>query len=127
MQRVTGSRTTGQLVAPRSRSGRQGGQPASITIRPIVHSDLRPGSIASVRLASTADNKEAVFTIARDDLDHVITSVELEQETRQKRIVSLTAQQKESDLLREELEITGHDYSFEQTLQEITNLLDAEQ
>ena len=88
---------------------------------------MHPGSIALVRLVSTADNKEAVFTIARDaDLEHVMTSVELGQETRQRRIVSLATQQKESDLLREELEITGHDYSFEQTLQEIANLLDAE-
>lgn len=128
MQRATAGRGTGQLSASRSRSGRLGGQPASITIRPIVHSEMRPGSITLVRLVSTAENKEAVFTIARDaDLEHVITSVEVEQETRQKRIVSLTYQHKESDLLRDELEITGHDYSFEQTLQEIANLLDAEQ
>ncbi len=128
MQRAATGRGTGQLSTSRSRSGRLGGQPASITIRPIVHSEMRPGSIALVRLVSTAENKEAVFTIARDtDLDHVITSVELDQETRQKRIVSLPSQHKESDLLRDELEITGHDYSFEQTLQEIANLLDAEQ
>lgn len=127
MQRATTGRITGQLAAPRSRSGRLGGQPASITIRPIVHSKMRPGSIALVRLVSNAENKEAVFTIARDtDLAHVITSVEVDQETRQKRIVSLTSQHKESDLLRDELEITGHDYLFEQTLQEIANLLDAE-
>ncbi|HEY6539552.1 MAG TPA: glucose-6-phosphate dehydrogenase assembly protein OpcA [Ktedonobacteraceae bacterium] len=128
MQRAATGRGTGQLATPRSRSGRLGGQPASITIRPIVHSEMRPGSIALVRLVSTADNKEAIFTIARDaDLEHVITSVELDQETRQKRIVSLASQPKESDLLRDELEITGHDYPFEQTLQEIANLLDAEQ
>jgi glucose-6-phosphate dehydrogenase assembly protein OpcA len=121
-------RATAQPVSPRSKSGRLGGQPVNITIRPIVHSEMRPGSIALARLVSTADNKEAVFTIMRDtDLEHVITSVELGQETRQKRIVSLTTHHKESDLLREELEITGHDYSFEQTLQEIANLLDAEQ
>ncbi len=127
MQRGPGPRTTGQLVSPRSRSGRLGGQPVSITISPRVHSEMRPASIALVRLVSTADNKEAVFTIVRDnDLEHVITSVEVDQETRQKRIVSLATQHKESDLLREELEITGHDYSFEQALQEIANLLDAE-
>ncbi|MGH2481444.1 MAG: hypothetical protein ACRDHW_17460, partial [Ktedonobacteraceae bacterium] len=81
MQRATGPRGSGQLVAPRSRSGRLGGQPVSITIRPIVHSQMRPGSVALVRLVSTVDNKEAVFTIARDtDLEHVITSVELDQE-----------------------------------------------
>src|SRR5581483_388502 len=127
MQRAIGPRGSGQLVSPRSRSGRLGGQPVSITISPRVSSEMRPGSIALVRLVSTADNKEAVFTIARDtDLEHVMTSFELGQETRQRRIVSLATQQKESDLLREELEITGHDYSFEQTLQEIANLLDAE-
>ncbi len=32
----------------------------------------------------------------------------------------------EIDLLRDELEITGHDYHFEQTLQEVADLLDAE-
>ena len=128
MQRAPGGRVTGQLSSSRGRSGRLGGQPASITIRPIVHSKMRPGSIELVRLVSTVDNKEAIFTIARDtDLEHVVTSVELDGETRQKRIVSLASQHKESDLLRDELEITGHDYSFEQTLQEIANLLDAEQ
>lgn len=128
MQRAATGRGTGQLSTSRSRSGRLGGQPASITIRPIVHSEMRPGSIALVRLVSAAENKEAVFTIARDtDIEHVITSVEVDQEIRQKRIVSLASQPKESDLLRDELEITGHDYSFEQTLQEIANLLDAEQ
>lgn len=127
MQRAATGRGTGQLSTSR-RSGRLGGQPASITIRPIVHSKMRPGSIELVRLVSTVDSKEAVFTIARDtDLEHVVTSVELDGETRQKRIVSLASQHKESDLLRDELEITGHDYSFEQTLQEIANLLDAEQ
>lgn len=127
MQRAASGRGTGQLSTSR-RSGRLGGQPVSITIRPIVHSEMRPGSIALVRLVSGVDNKEAIFSIARDaDLEHVITSVELDGETRQKRIVSLASQHKESDLLRDELEITGHDYSFEQTLQEIANLLDAEQ
>ncbi len=127
MQRGTNPRVTAQLGAPRSRSGRLGGQPTSITIRPMVHTELRPGSIALVRLVSTVDNKEAVFTINRkEDLDYVDTSVEIAQETRQKRVVSLAVHDKESDLLREELEITGHDYPFEQTLQEVADLLDAE-
>lgn len=125
MQRPTNQRVSGQLTSSRSKSGRLGGQPSSITIRPKVHTVMRPGSIALVRLVSMVDNKEAVFTINReDDLDHVYTSVEVEQETRQKRIVSLATNHKESDLLREELEITGHDYQYEETLQEIANLLE---
>ncbi|HLX57366.1 MAG TPA: glucose-6-phosphate dehydrogenase assembly protein OpcA [Ktedonobacteraceae bacterium] len=126
MQRMANQRVA-QLASPRTKSGRLGSRPGSITIRPKVRSEMRPGSIVLVRLVSIADNKEAIFTISRDaDLDHVYTSVELEQETRQKRIVSLTTQHKESDLLRDELEITGHDYLYEQTLQEVADLLDAE-
>ena len=127
MQRPANTRGTRQLVSPRSRTERLGGQPVSITIRPLVHSELRPGSIALVRLTGTFENKEAIFTIKREeDLDHVYTSVVLAQETRQSRVVSLTRFHQESDLLRDELEITGHDYLFEQTLQELAVLLDAE-
>jgi hypothetical protein len=80
-----------------------------------------------VRLTGTFENREAIFTIKREeDLDHVYTSVVLAQETRQSRIVSLTKHHQESELLRDELEITGHDYLFEQTLQELAVLLDAE-
>jgi glucose-6-phosphate dehydrogenase assembly protein OpcA len=127
MQRPSNTRGTRQLASPRSKTDRLGGQPVSITVRPIVHPELRPGSIALVRLTGTFENREAIFTIKREnDLDHVYTSVVLAQETRQSRIVSLAALQQESELIRDELEITGHDYLFEQTLQEVAVLLDAE-
>ena len=128
MQRSSNMRATRQLISPRIKTSRLGGQPVSITIRPMVHPELRPGSIALVRLTGTVENKEAIFTIKREgDIDHVYTSVVLAQETRQSRVVSLTTLQQESELLRDELEITGHDYLFEQTLQEVAVLLDAEE
>lgn len=125
MERPPGAHGTRQFVSPRSLEGRQGGgQQASISIRPQIRPELRPGSISLVRLISTFENKQAIFTISRgDDLDHVFTSVELEHETRSARTVSLAAVHKESQLLHDELEITGHDYSFEETLQEVAKLL----
>ena len=97
---------------------------ASIDIRPQVQSHMRPGSICLVRLTSNVEGKQATFTINREgDPDHVLTSVELSRETRPQRTVSLTAAQDTSELLHDELEITGHDYLFEQTLQEVAELL----
>ena len=97
---------------------------ASIDIRPQVQSQMRPGSICLVRLVSNVEGKQATFTINREgDPDHVLTSVELSRETRPQRTVSLTAAQDTSELLHDELEITGHDYLFEQTLQEVAELL----
>jgi hypothetical protein len=85
---------------------------------------MRPGSISLVRLVSNMDNRQATFTISReDDPKHVFTSVELSQEARFTRTVSLSIVQNESDLLHDELEILGHDYHFEQTLLEVAEML----
>jgi len=109
----------------RGKTGRLGSaQDGTISIRPKVQSELRPGSICLVRLTSSIENKQATFIISREeDLDTVLTSVELSQETRPQRTVSLASVHNESELLHDELEITGHDYPFEHTLQEVAELL----
>ncbi|HET8839833.1 MAG TPA: glucose-6-phosphate dehydrogenase assembly protein OpcA, partial [Ktedonobacteraceae bacterium] len=95
-----------------------------IQIRPHVQSALRPGSITLVRLTCQSAERRAVFTIKRDtDLDYVLTSVELADDTRPARTVNLPARYNESELLRNELEIMVHDHTFEQALQEIAGLL----
>ena len=97
----------------------------TIHIHPQVSSDMQPGSLCLVRLISHVEGKRATFTINReDDPDHVSTSVELAQESRPQRTVSMAAIYKESDLLHDELEITGHDYLYEETLREMFALLD---
>ena len=116
------SASTTRLLSPtQGKASKQ----ATITIRPRVQSEIRPGSICLVRLVSHVENKRATFTINRDeDPNLVLTSVELSQETRPHRTVSMAASQKESELLHDELEITGHDHLFEQTLQEVAELLE---
>jgi glucose-6-phosphate dehydrogenase assembly protein OpcA len=116
---------TQRLTAPRGRTGKLANNPAaSIDIRPQVQSNMRPGSICLVRLAGFADGKQAIFTINREgDPDLVLTSVALSNEMRPQRAVSLAATHKESELLHDELEIMGHDHLFEQTLEELTELL----
>lgn len=116
------SASTTRLLSPtQGKASKQ----ATITIRPRVQSEIRPGSICLVRLVSHVENKRATFTINLDDDPNlVLTSVELSQETRPSRTVSLAASQKESELLHDELEITGHDHLFEQTLQEVAELLE---
>jgi Glucose-6-phosphate dehydrogenase subunit N-terminal domain/Glucose-6-phosphate dehydrogenase subunit C-terminal domain len=100
---------------------------ASISIRPRVNAEMRPGSIFLVRLISNLDDKQATFTISlEDEMKLFVTSIELSHETRSRRSVSLAAVQNESDLLHDELEILGHDYQFEQTLKEVTEMLAAE-
>ena len=130
MQRTTiakGTRMLGAtraLGSTRAKSGALSADAATIDIRPQVQSNMRPGSICLVRLTSSVEGKRATFTINREgDPDHVLTSVELPKETRPQRTVSLAASNMESRLLQDELEITGHDRSFEQTLQEIDELL----
>jgi glucose-6-phosphate dehydrogenase assembly protein OpcA len=99
----------------------------SISIRPRVHAEMRPGSICLVRLMSNRENKQATFTINLDDeMKLFMTSVELS-EAGSRRSVSLATVQNESELLHEELEILGHDYLFEQTLKEVTEMLGEEQ
>ena len=123
MERTANLRTTRSLTPIRSKTGKLGNT-ASISIRPRVQTEMRPGSICLVRLVSKMENKQATFTISReDDLNNVLTSVELSHETRPKRTVSLAAENNEGELLRDELEILGHDYLFEQTLLEVAEML----
>ena len=124
-------RPTGSLSTPATSTN--GSKPtrlssriqASLHIRPRVRSDMRPGSLCMVRMTGTAGNKRAVFTINREDNnpDHVLTSVALEQETRPKRTVSMAATPKVSTLLHDELEIISRDHLYEETLQEVRELL----
>ncbi|GAC1425835.1 MAG: glucose-6-phosphate dehydrogenase assembly protein OpcA [Ktedonobacteraceae bacterium] len=124
-------RPTGSLSAPLSntngsKSARTSSRTqANLHIRPRVRSDMRPGSLCMVRLTGTAGSKQAIFTINRenDDPNHVLTSVALEQETRPKRTVSMAATRKVSTLLHDELEIISRDYLYEETLQEVRELL----
>jgi len=103
------------------------GNKASISIRPLVNAEMRPGSICLVRLISNLEHKQAAFTISLDvEMKLFKTSVELSHETRPRRSVSLAGVHNESELLHDELEILGHDYHFEQTLKEVTEMLAAE-
>src|SRR6266566_4506256 len=123
MELLVNPRTTRSLTPVRSKTTKHGNL-ASISIRPQVQSEMRPGSICLVRLVSTLDNTQATFTISReDDPMHVLTSVELSHEMRFTRTVSLAAAHNESELLHDELEILGHDYPFEQTLLEVVGTL----
>ncbi len=123
MERLANVRTTRSLTPTRVKTTKLGNV-ASISIRPRVHTEMRPGSLYLVRLISNMENKQATFTISReDDPNHVLTSVELSQETRSQRTVNLAEVRNESDLLHDELEILGHDYLFEQTLQEVAEML----
>jgi len=126
MERSAGPRATHQLVSPRSKMARSAHtQHTNIHIRPRVQPDMRPGSICLVRLVSQIENKRTTFTINReDDPDNVFTSVEQAKEIRLQRTVNLVETHKESDLLHDELEIMGHDHLFEQTLQEVAELLE---
>ena len=116
-------RATRMLTSPRNKGGRGN---ASISIRPQVQSEMRPGSICLVRLNSNIENKHATFTISLSgDTEHVLTSIELAQEVRAKRLVSLSAVHNESELLHDELEMVSHDSLFEQILREVTELLES--
>lgn len=121
MVRQAPSRGTRQLGSTRSRAGAN----ATITIRPKPDTEVRPGSLSLVRLTSTLDNRQAVFTIGREnEPDHVYTSVEIGSDVRQRRVVSIPISQREFELLHEELEITSHDFIFEQTIKDIAGLFD---
>ena len=122
---ATVTQSTRAPGSPRVKTGKLGmAHRAKIDIRPQIRSNMRPGSICLVRLISNIEGKQATFTIDREgDPNHVLTSVLLPQETRPDRTVSLAAAYKESELLHDELEIMGHDYLFEQTLEEMAELL----
>ncbi len=100
-------------------------QQTRLELIPRAHPELRPGAFWRVTLKSRIESKTATFTINREnDMEHVSTTVELSQETRPQRTVSLASNQEESLLLQDELEITGRDYSFEETLRELADLLE---
>jgi glucose-6-phosphate dehydrogenase assembly protein OpcA len=127
MLRTINARATRSLTPTRVKTA-PSGNTASISIRPRVLAEMRPGSICLVRLISKLDNKQATFTISLDDeMKLFMTSVELSYETGSRRSVSLAGVRNESELLHEELEILGHDYHFEQTLKEVAEMLAEEQ
>ncbi|MBV9231070.1 MAG: glucose-6-phosphate dehydrogenase assembly protein OpcA [Chloroflexi bacterium] len=117
---------TGPLgTRPLGQTGRLGKiKRGNLYIRPRVQLDLQPGSICLIRMVSTIDDKNAIFTINREaDSENVLTSVEMAGETRPQRTVSIAATHKESELLHDELEIMGRDHVYEQMLQEVFELL----
>jgi glucose-6-phosphate dehydrogenase assembly protein OpcA len=125
MARLANARSTRSLTVTRVKT--TPGNKASISIRPLVNTEMRPGSICLVRLMSNLEHKQATFTISLDgEMGLFKTSIELSYEARSRRSVSLAAVQNESELLHDELEILGHDYHFEQTLKEVTEMLAAE-
>ena len=126
MARSVNARTTRSLTSTRVKTT-AAGNIVSISIRPRVHAEMRPGSICLVRLISNRENKQATFTINLDDeMKLLMTSVDLS-EAASRRSVSLATVHNESQLLHDELEILGHDYLFEQTLMEVTEMLGEEQ
>lgn len=120
MDRSTSPRLTRPLGSGRGKAAKR----TSIHIYPQAYTDMHPGSICSVRLVSQVEDRQATFSIEReDDPDHVITSVELADETRPQRTVSLAMAPPESQLLGQELEIMKRDFTYEQTLEELAELL----
>jgi glucose-6-phosphate dehydrogenase assembly protein OpcA len=116
------SRSTGPLG---NRTGKGGSLARGLMeVRPLERANMRPGSLCTVRLVSSLENRQATFTISHeDDPDHVVTSVELSQGTRPDRTVNLAATRNVSELLHEELEIVGRDHLYDQTLKEVSALL----
>nr|BBH88898.1 hypothetical protein KTC_36490 [Thermosporothrix sp. COM3] len=96
----------------------------TIFVRPRVQPGLPPGSICLVRLSSTVDGKLATFTVNRtDDREHALTVVTLPEGASPPRTVPIPGTQPAIDLLHEELEIIGRDHLYEDTLQEVYQLL----
>ncbi len=125
MQRGTGSIRAVNANGSKP-SGTSSRSQATLHIRPRISSDMRPGSLCMVRMTGTMGSKRAVFIInSENDPGHVQTSVTLELETRLQRTVSMTTY-KVSRLLHDELEIISRDHLYEETLQEIRELLSQE-
>lgn len=104
-----------------------GVQQTLLQIRPHGQAGLRPGSLYLVRLTCKHEDRRVVFTIKRDaDSAHIQTSVEATELAHPMRTVNLPDQYGESELLHNEMEITIHDLSFEQALQELEILLGGE-
>ncbi|WP_052888066.1 glucose-6-phosphate dehydrogenase assembly protein OpcA [Thermogemmatispora carboxidivorans] len=101
------------------------GQPTRIDISPRRQGEVPPGTICLLRLTSRLADQQALFSISRlpGDSEHVLTSIELEQEQPRQRTLNLNEQRQESQLLVDELEITGHDDQFERILRELAALL----
>jgi glucose-6-phosphate dehydrogenase assembly protein OpcA len=96
----------------------------SISIQPREVNDSVAGTICLVRLTGSHHEQQAMFTVERgEDNEHVLTSVVLPEGTRPPRTVNIAATHKESDLLHDELEITGRDLLYEETLHEVFALL----
>lgn len=96
-----------------------------ISIQPRENSSAEPGTLCLVQLSGTSHGKQATFTIEHcNDINHVLTSVVLPESTRPTRTVNVAATHKESNLLHSELEITGRDHLYEETLHEVFALLE---
>jgi len=115
--------TPGAQVGRTTRLGSSG--EATIVIRPRVQPHVRPGSLCLVRLSSMLENKQTSFTIEREDdtADYVITTIEVDGETRLRRAVALPVEHQEPELLHTELEITGRDRLYEETIHAVSELL----
>jgi hypothetical protein len=123
-------RPTGALPLPASSnsSGKTGRlampEDGSISIRPRVQPNLRPGNICLVRLISDMNQKQAIFSLDRgDDTELVFTSVELQEGKKSQRTVQIPTNSNPVALLHDELEIMGRDHLYENTLHEVTRLL----
>ena len=80
MVRLKNARSTRSLAPIRVKT--TPGNIASISIRPRVHAEMRPGSIYLVRLTSNLEQKHATFTISLDnEMKLFKTSIELSHET----------------------------------------------
>jgi Glucose-6-phosphate dehydrogenase subunit len=126
--RPTGTLTLRSLGISTGKTGRlRSHEDGTISIRPRVQSDVRPGTICLVRLISDLEHKYAIFSLDRgDDAEHVFTSVELQEGTRSQRTVQVATDHNAVELLHDELEIMGRDLLFEDTLHEVTELLASE-
>lgn len=121
-KRVPTSALVGSLAS--GEVGSEAHKGIDIIIRPRVQAELHPGNICLIRLTSTLDGKQAIFSIDRgDDDEHVITSVEIPDSPQPQRVVHVAAIHKEIQLLNDELEIMGHDHLYEETLHEVFGLL----
>jgi glucose-6-phosphate dehydrogenase assembly protein OpcA len=125
--RVPISILVGSLASGNSsgEAGNEAQKGFDIIIRPRVQAELHPGNVCLIRLTSTLDGKQAIFSIDRgDDDEHVITSVEIPDSPQPQRVVHVATNHKEIELLNDELEIMGHDHLYEETLHEIFDLLE---
>ncbi len=96
----------------------------TIAIQPRIQAELPPGALCMVRITCSANGEHATFTLNRDNGDnHVSIAVDLPDGHGPQRTVYVTAEHKENDLLHDELEITGRDHLYEETLHEIFSLL----